>query len=234
MIRFFLFGIAVTNYLLHTLRWVLIFILTSWHSCGQLALEVVGHLRFFRKLHGHLEHENGASIHAIRVCIDLPATVMNNFLANSETHAQSIGVLIRSALEFSEQSENLVQIILWDSFARVFDMHLQLLLLKVIGCKDRDSALACKLERILGQIDQHLLKSNLISNKLLRQYQRIIYRCLIICRNLQLALVLCAIDLEWSRFANVLLYGKRCSHDLDIQIDLLLLGLQLKYVWNES
>lgn len=69
----------------------------------------------------------------------------------------------------------------------------------------------------------------------------IIYHWLIICRNLHLALVLntiklywlCAIDLEGSLFASVLVHSKRCSYDFDIQIDLLLSCLQLKYVDNE-
>ena len=104
-------------------------------------------------LHLHLEHKSWAFVHAVRDNIDLPTAVLNNLLTYRQTHAKSVWIWILSALQFAEQSEQLIQLFLCNSFACIFHMHLQLLLNIVVSNNESDTALARKLECVLSEVD---------------------------------------------------------------------------------
>ena len=105
--------------------WVggLTLVLDDGSGLGHLAL--YSHFRcYLRQFHLHLEHESRAFVDTIRVNINLSATIVNNFLTYSQTHSNSIGIWFFSALQFSEQSEQIIELIFRNTFSCILHMHL--------------------------------------------------------------------------------------------------------------
>ena len=68
-----------------------------------------------------------------------------------------------SPIELPEAREKFGKVMLVDTATRVSHMPLQLTFLSVVGKLDVDEAFVGKLDRILDQIDQDLLKTRLIA-----------------------------------------------------------------------
>ena len=68
-----------------------------------------------------------------------------------------------SPIELPEAREKFGKVLIVDATTRVSHMPLQLTFLSVVGKLDVDEAFVGKLDRILDQIDQDLLKTRLIA-----------------------------------------------------------------------
>ena len=105
----------------------------------------------------------------------MTTTVMDNFLANSKAHTNTIWILILRPLNLSKQSEQLIHFTLLDPLSCVTYMHLELFFIVVVSCTNGDLATMGEFQRILSQVDKNLLESNLVSHKLHWQVTRAVF-----------------------------------------------------------
>lgn len=116
------------------------------------------------QLHAHLEHERGALVHAARVHIDEAAAVLYDLLADGQAHADAVGVLIFRPRDLAKENKQFVHFLTLDALARILDVHLKLFLIVVVGDPNRYSAPVREFERVLCQVDEHLLEADLVAD----------------------------------------------------------------------
>ena len=121
-------------------------------------------VRLWRQGHWYLEEERSTLVLSLREHLNLPATILYDFLADCESHAESVWVWIFGALYLPKQSEQPLHLIQLNSLARVADLHLQLLAIVVVGSLNRDVPLVSEFKRVFSEVDEDLLQPDLVAN----------------------------------------------------------------------
>ena len=121
-------------------------------------------VRLWRQGHWYLEEEGRALVLSLREHFNLPATILDNLLADCESHAEAVGVWIFGSLHLPEQCEQLLHLIQLYSLACVANLNLQLLSIVVVGSLNLDVPFVGKFERVFCEINEDLLQSDLIAD----------------------------------------------------------------------
>ena len=87
----------------------------------------------------------------------ITATILKDFAANRQAHAEPFLVDVFGAGQLAKGFEELVLLVWLDAFARVDDSDYEHLSLVVVGCLNYDGPLVGEFERVFHQVDQHLL-----------------------------------------------------------------------------
>ena len=119
-------------------------------------------LRFL--IHKHGEAESATFADSSRVDTDFSLTQIHDALDNCQSQTNSFAVHINSFLQFAEASEEFWKILNSDARASVFYMDNKDLCLSFVTGFDFNMSSRGKLKGIFDQVDEHLLKTTLISN----------------------------------------------------------------------
>ena len=111
----------------------------------------------------HAETERAPLANPIRKEGDRPVASLNNLLHDGQAKADSLVVLICCTVQLTKAREQLRLVFLRDPSARVGNSHEKQAFLRLVADLHLDEALLREFERVLDQIDEHLLETALIA-----------------------------------------------------------------------
>jgi fructose-specific component phosphotransferase system IIB-like protein len=121
-----------------------------------------------RQFHLHCESESSPQVLTVGMDVNITATILENFLANVQAHTEPFFVDVYSAGQLAKGFEELFLIFWFNAFARVDDSDNEHLCLVVVGRLHYDGAFVRKFKCVFHQVDQHLLKPDLVTQQLVR------------------------------------------------------------------
>ena len=113
--------------------------------------------------HGNRKDEGRAEVLTLRENINRAAVMIDYLLAYVQAHADPVDVFAVRPLYFAEKLKEVDHFVFLDPAALVHHAHLQLLLAQVILGHYLDLFAPGELKRVLGQVDQHLFKVDLVA-----------------------------------------------------------------------
>ena len=99
----------------------------------------------------------------------LTSALIYDQLADGQAHADALNVIFSCSSKLAEQLEELVHIFCLDSTTLIDHIHVEKFFSFVVEDSQRHWLLVAKLERVLRQVNEYLLETNLIANERRRQ-----------------------------------------------------------------
>ena len=116
-------------------------------------------------LHHHGEGESCPFVFTFGLSTHRAATFEDYVLTDHQSKSDSLAVSFCRTQTFSKLSEDTIDVLRKDTLACVNDVNFKHLLGFIIGHNHADNAPATKLEGILHQVYENLLKSDLVSKQ---------------------------------------------------------------------